>query len=235
MPRRRPVPRRRRASRVPSRAGARAMAMPVSAASLSRRQFLAGAGALAAGAALLPRLGRAQGREDRKPGAGGEVEILGPGTVQITLTINGENRALKVEPRTTLLAALRDRCGLTGAKEICDRGECGGCTVLLNDLSVYSCMMLAVAADGQQVRTVEGLAKGDALHPVQQAFVECDGLQCGFCTPGQVMSAVACCEKVKDPKPEDIRRAMAGNLCRCGATPKILEAVGAAAKRMKKG
>jgi aerobic-type carbon monoxide dehydrogenase small subunit (CoxS/CutS family) len=135
-----------------------------------------------------------------------------------------------VEPRRTLLSVLREDLGLTGAKHGCGKGTCGACTVILNGETVYACMTLAIACDGSEVRTIEGLQVGEALHPVQEAFIEHDGYQCGFCTPGQVLSTVALLEHMPDPSEEDVRREMAGNLCRCGAYPNIIKAVLAARK-----
>ncbi len=149
---------------------------------------------------------------------------------EITLTVNEKTYTLTVEPRETLLDVLRERIGLTGPKKICNRGECGGCTVLLDGLAVYSCLYLAVRADGKKITTVEGLASKDKLHPVQQAFIEKDGYQCGFCTPGFIMSSVALLNKNKNPNLEEIQSALSGNLCRCGNYFKIYEAVSAAAK-----
>jgi len=123
---------------------------------------------------------------------------------------------------------------LTGTKRTCNRGECGGCTVLLNGTPVYSCHMLALQADGGEILSVEGLAKGDKLHPVQQAFIDKDAYQCGFCTPGFIMASVALLNKTKTPSPEDIRAALAGNLCRCGNYQKIYEAVSSASETMRR-
>lgn len=149
----------------------------------------------------------------------------------ITLNVNGLQHRLEVDHRWTLLRVLRESLDLTGAKRGCDRGECGACTVLLDGRPVYSCMLLAVQVGRRQVLTVEGLASG-GLHPVQRAFVERDGGQCGFCTPGFVMSAVALLQARPDPSEEDIRQALAGNLCRCNAYGRIIESVKAAARLM---
>jgi aerobic-type carbon monoxide dehydrogenase small subunit (CoxS/CutS family) len=149
--------------------------------------------------------------------------------VDVRLRVNGEEVALHVEPHRTLLDVLRNELGLTGAKEGCGQGNCGACTVLLDGETVYACLMLAVDCAGGEVRTVEGLAQGGRLHPVQSAFVEHDGYQCGYCTPGQVMSAVALLEHDPHPSREEVERAMSGNLCRCGAYHGIVEAVLAAA------
>ncbi len=149
----------------------------------------------------------------------------------IELTINGRVRALSVEPRRTLLDALREDLHLTGAKPGCNMGQCGACTVLLDGEAVYSCLLLAVECQGRAITTIEGLAHGDALDPVQQAFIEHDALQCGFCTPGQVLALKALLLRNAQPSDEEIERAMSGNLCRCGAYPKILAAARALAGR----
>jgi len=148
-------------------------------------------------------------------------------TLSISLTINGAAHAVLLEdPRVTLLDLLRERLGLTGTKKGCDRGQCGACTVLLDGRRTNACLVLAVAQDGATVTTIEGLAEGDALHPMQQAFIEHDGFQCGFCTPGQIMSAVGLLsEGQAGADPERVREGMSGNLCRCGAYAGITEAV----------
>ncbi|HEX4912614.1 MAG TPA: (2Fe-2S)-binding protein [Vicinamibacterales bacterium] len=156
-------------------------------------------------------------------GAQGPAAI-GPGDVPITLTINGQRHQLRIEPRVTLLDALRTRLDITGPKRVCDRGACGACTVIIEGRTYYACSMLAIEAQGRNIRTVDGLAKGNALHPVQQAFCDHDGLMCGFCTPGFVMSTVALLEKNPNPSPEQARRALDGNLCRCGTNIGVLRA-----------
>ncbi len=149
------------------------------------------------------------------------------------LTINGRTRDLTVAPHESLLETLRDRLFLTGAKQGCDRGECGACTVLLNGEPVYACLTLSQACDGESVTTVEGLANGDSLHPLQEAFIAQDAVQCGFCTSGQLMAASALL--ARDPSPDEaaIREAMSGNLCRCGTYPGIVRAIAAAAESMR--
>jgi xanthine dehydrogenase YagT iron-sulfur-binding subunit len=142
----------------------------------------------------------------------------------VSLQVNGGERTLAVEPRRTLLDALRVDLGLTGSKKVCDMGDCGACTVLLDGQAVYACLTLAVDCDGREVTTIEGLAHGDALDPVQQAFVEEDAYQCGFCTPGQIMSIRALLSAEPAPSEEQVRRAISGNLCRCGAYQNIVKA-----------
>ena len=155
-------------------------------------------------------------------------------TFRLTLTVNGEPRAIELDdPRVTLLDLLRERLGLTGSKKGCDRGQCGACTVLVAGRRVNSCLALAVSLDGADILTIEGLARGDALHPVQSAFIEHDGFQRGFCTPGQIMSAVGLIrEGQAGDDPERIREGMSGNLCRCGAYIGITQAVLDAQARM---
>lgn len=161
--------------------------------------------------------------------------IRGPGAVPVTLTVNGAPRELEVEPRTTLLDALRQDLHLTGTKRVCDRGACGACTVLLDGEAIYSCMTLAVACEGRSIETIESLSADGELHPIQEAFIEEDGYQCGFCTPGQIMAAKSLLARNAEPDVEAIRRGMAGNLCRCGAYQKIFRAVDGAAKRTRAG
>ncbi len=152
----------------------------------------------------------------------------------LTLTINGEARSIALDdPRVTLLDLLRERLDLTGTKKGCDRGQCGACTVLVDGRRVNSCLALAVSHDGASITTIEGLARGDILHPVQAAFIKHDGFQCGFCTPGQIMSAVGLiAEGHAGGDPERIREGLSGNLCRCGAYAGIVEAVVDASVRM---
>jgi xanthine dehydrogenase YagT iron-sulfur-binding subunit len=167
------------------------------------------------------------------PGTQGPAATAAPDAadLKISLRVNGADRTLAVDPRTTLLDALRDRLGLTGAKKGCDHGQCGACTVLVDGRRVLSCLTLAVAAEGAGVTTIEGLARGDALHPVQAAFVEHDAFQCGFCTPGQILSAVGLIAEGRARTEGEVREAMSGNLCRCGAYPNIVAAVLDAARR----
>jgi len=206
--------------------------MPDEKSGVSRRGFLKGAGLSAAGAALLD-TGLTAMREASAAVAG--PPVVGPGRVPVTLVVNGKARKIEVEPRTTLAEALRNDVGLTGTKVVCDRGSCSACTVLLGETPVCSCMTLAVDVGDRPVTTVEGLAEGDTLHPVQEAFVEHDALQCGFCTPGMVMSCAALLKRNPNPTLEDVQAATAGNLCRCGTYPKVFEATLAAAGRAAAG
>ena len=150
---------------------------------------------------------------------------------RISTTVNGRDYELQVEPRKTLLAMLRDQLDLTGTKEGCSTGDCGACTVLMDGETVPSCLVLAVEADGRQITTIEGLARNGELHPVQDAIVESGGAQCGFCTPGVIMSAVKLLEENPKPKEDEIRAALAGNLCRCTGYTKIVDAVKLAARK----
>ena len=181
----------------------------------SRRSFLktVGAGGVAAGV-----LGPAATAE------GQSVKAIGPAAAPIQLNVNGRIHRLEVEPRVTLLDALRTRLNITGPKRVCDRGSCGACTVILDGRTVYSCSMLAIEAQGKPIRTAEGLTEGTVLHPVQQAFCDHDGLMCGFCTPGFVTSVVALLEKNPKPTRQEARKALDGNICRCGTYPRVLEA-----------
>jgi len=183
---------------------------------LSRRGFVKGAG-LAASAAMLIE-GVAEGA------AAAKDQKQGPGPVEVTLEVNGESRRVAVEPRATLVSVLRDQLGLTGTKIGCDRAACGACTVMLGDLPVPSCATFVLDAVGQRITTIEGLAQGDRLAPIQAAFVAHDALQCGFCTPGMVMSCHALLEKNAHPTEQEVRQAVSGNLCRCGTYPKVFEA-----------
>ncbi len=158
------------------------------------------------------------------------LDWLGPGRVPVTLNVNGREVEVTIEPRRTLLSVLREELGLTGTKEGCDEGNCGACTVLVDGRTVYACLVLAVDCSGRCVRTVEGLRRAENLHPVQEAFVDQDAFQCGFCTSGQIVSAVSLLEQNPKPHRGDIERAMAGNLCRCGAYPNIVAAVLEAAR-----
>ncbi len=189
----------------------------------SRRAFLKTVGMGAATAGLIhgtPEAARAA-----------QATILGPDAVPLNLKINGTLHTLTVEPRVTLLRALRNHLGLTGAKEVCERGACGACTVLLDGEPVCSCLILAVDAVGHEITTVEGLGTPDKLSPVQAAFAECDAFQCGFCTPGFVVASTALLTTNPHPSREEIKAGLAGNVCRCGTYSRIFEAVEKAAGR----
>ncbi|OPY68670.1 MAG: Carbon monoxide dehydrogenase small chain [Syntrophorhabdaceae bacterium PtaU1.Bin034] len=144
---------------------------------------------------------------------------------RITLKVNGTLKRIDVEPWTTLLDLLRDHLDLTGTKKGCDHGQCGACTVLVNERRVNSCLTLAIMQDGAEVTTIEGLAEGEVLHPLQEAFIEYDGFQCGYCTPGQICSAFGLLREGRAESPDDIRELMSGNICRCGAYPNIVAAI----------
>jgi xanthine dehydrogenase YagT iron-sulfur-binding subunit len=149
---------------------------------------------------------------------------VGPGEVPIRLRINGREQTLNVEPRMTLLDAVRNKLDMTGSKRVCDRGSCGACTMIVDGRAIYSCSTLAIESQGRNIRTVEGLANNTVLHPVQQAFCDTDGLMCGFCTPGFVVATVALLEKIPSPTPEQARKHLDGNICRCGTYVGVLEA-----------
>ena len=152
----------------------------------------------------------------------------------MTLKINGQEVTFGVEPATTLAELLRGPAGMTGTKIVCDRGSCSACTVWLDGKTVCSCMTLALDARGLEIKTIEGLATGEQLHPVQEQFIEHDAMQCGFCTPGMIMSCAALLERNKNPSLNDVKHACSGNLCRCGTYPKVFDATLAAAKQMQK-
>jgi xanthine dehydrogenase YagT iron-sulfur-binding subunit len=183
----------------------------------SRRSFLktVGAGGVAAGVLTKAPVT-----------AQGGVNAVGPGAVAISLNVNGKPLRLEVEPRVTLLDALRMRADLTGSKRGCDRGACGACTMIVDDRTVYACSTLAIEVQGKKIRTVDGLAAANGqLHPVQQAFCDKDALMCGFCTPGFVMASVGLLEKNPNPTPEQIKKGLDGNICRCGTFSRVFEAV----------
>jgi xanthine dehydrogenase YagT iron-sulfur-binding subunit len=190
-------------------------------AGFSRRAVLAGA----SGSAALP-LAASQA------GASTPATIPGGTKMDITLRVNGRDHRLTLDVRTTLLDALREHIGLTGSKKGCDQGQCGACTVHVDGRRVLSCLTLAAAVQGRPVTTIEGLADGQDLHPMQAAFVEHDAFQCGYCTPGQIMSAVACVHEGHTHSDDEIREYMSGNLCRCAAYPKIVAAIREAAPKM---
>jgi len=154
---------------------------------------------------------------------------------EIKFVLNGTAYELKVSPSTTLLEMIREDLHLTGTKEGCGQGECGSCTVIMGGKTVNSCLVLAMEADGQEITTIEGLANGEKLHPIQESFVEHAGMQCGFCTPGMIMSAKALLDKNPSPSEKEIREGIAGNFCRCTGYTKIIESISAAAVMMKGG
>lgn len=151
----------------------------------------------------------------------------------IHVTVNGQSHELSVQPWKTLLQLLREDLKLTGTKEGCGHGECGSCTVLMEDKTVNSCLVPALEADNKEIVTIEGLSEGETLHPIQESFVSHSGMQCGFCTPGMIMSAKALLDSNPDPSEEEIREGIAGNFCRCTGYTKIIESIGAAAEAMK--
>jgi len=192
---------------------------------LSRRSFVRGSALTAVGASMASATATAMAQAQADNGGAGEVQ-----PISITLKVNGAPQVLRVEPRMTLAEALRGPMGLTGTKIACNRGACSACTVWLDGLPICSCMMLAVDVGERSVTTIEGLAHGDALHPVQQAFIDHDALQCGFCTPGMIMSCAALLERNANPSADDVRSAISGHICRCGTYPHVVAATLDAAK-----
>jgi xanthine dehydrogenase YagT iron-sulfur-binding subunit len=200
------------------------------AAGISRRQFLTDAAVVGAGLTVAPLL-----TEEVETPAHAQTAAIPPtsaagaaaqsGTFDITLNINGMDHTVTIEPRVTLLDALRERLHLTGSKKGCDHGQCGACTVHIDGRRVNSCLTLAIMHQGQKITTIEGLAEGDRLHPMQAAFIAHDGFQCGYCTPGQIMSAVALVAEGHARSADEIREQMSGNICRCGAYTNIAAAV----------
>ena len=206
---------------------------------VSRRHFIQGV-ALSAGAAAVSEkglLGNVQSTDGKDSGK------IGPEPVNVTLNINGKDIKLRVEPRVTLLNALRDHLNiktkshidLTGSKKVCDRASCGACTVIVDGITVYSCSMLAVEAQRKKIVTVEGLTENGQPHPIQEAFVECDGFMCGFCTPGFIVSSKDLLDKNPHPSSTEIKRGINGNICRCGTYHGIFKAIKLASTRMKGG
>ena len=191
--------------------------------SITRREMLTGAAALAAVSAEA-----LAAKQTEAP------QALAGATVPVNMLVNGKARELRLDPRVTVLDALREHLHLTGSKKGCDQGQCGACTVHIDGQRVLSCLTLAVAAQGKRIETIEGLtANGQALHPMQQAFIDQDGFQCGYCTPGQIMSAIACVKEGHAQTDADIREYMSGNLCRCAAYPKIVAAIKQARAKME--
>jgi xanthine dehydrogenase YagT iron-sulfur-binding subunit len=198
----------------------------------SRRHFLSQLAALSASLTIAaPAARAASSKESSRPETpdSEQPESL----VDIVLNVNGQEKPLKVDSRVTVLDAVRDRLNMSGTKKGCDHGACGACTVFIDGKRVLSCLTLAVMTQGKEITTIEGLAHGDELHPVQAAFVTCDGFQCGYCTPGQIMSAVGCIREGHTGSDTEIREFMSGNLCRCGAYPNIVQAIKQAATQMK--
>jgi xanthine dehydrogenase YagT iron-sulfur-binding subunit len=197
---------------------------------VSRRDFLKGlSGSVAATAALMTGEEEKANAQDVPPATGTRLK----GVVRVKLNINGETKTADVEPRTTLLNLLRDQLDLTGAKKVCDRASCGACTVIVDGKTVYSCSMLAVDAQGKKITTVEGLGSPEHMSPVQESFVTYDGLMCGFCTPGFVMSCTALLQHNPNPTLAQVKEGCSGNICRCGTYPRVFEAALAAAKKMR--
>jgi xanthine dehydrogenase YagT iron-sulfur-binding subunit len=190
----------------------------------SRREFLERTALAGGGVAFAPLV------EVDAAAAPARQKAIEP--IEVTFTVNGASHALRLDPRTTLLDALREHLGLTGTKKGCDMGACGACTVLADGRRINACLTLAAMQDGKAITTIEGLAAGEVLHPVQAAFLAEDGFQCGYCTPGQIMSAVALIEEGRTRSDAEIREFMSGNICRCGAYPNIVAAIKSAAKRV---
>lgn len=195
----------------------------------SRRSFLQGMGIGGGAVATLP-TGLLV-----KPETASAAPTMGPGAVKVSLRINGKVQSLNLEPRVTLLDALRNHLDMTGAKKVCDRGTCGACTVIMNGRAVYSCSVLAIEAQGKDIQTIEGIGSLSKLHPVSAAFVENDAQQCGFCTPGFVMAVKAFIDRHPNPTMDQVKRGLGGNLCRCGTYVGVRQAALDAAKEMKGG
>jgi len=162
------------------------------------------------------------------------MELRGPGALDLSLTVTGRDVVVHVPPHRSLLDALRDSLGLTGAKKVCNEGDCGACTVIVDGRTVYSCLTLAISCEGRVIETIESLSEAGTLHPVQEAFIEHDAYQCGFCTPGQVMSIVALLRADPSAREDDVKRAVSGNLCRCGAYANIVAAGVSASRALAK-
>ena len=187
---------------------------------VSRRGFLKGAGFTAATTVL--ETATAVARDARQ--AAHEEPSTGPNAVTLKLSVNGQEHAVTIEPRYTLAETLRDHLSLTGTKVVCDRGSCSACTVRIDKVPSLACMTLAIDTVGRHITTIEGLSRGDQMHPLQAAFVKHDAMQCGFCTPGMVMSCAALLERNPNPNLDDVKHAVSGNLCRCGTYPKVFAA-----------
>ena len=191
----------------------------------TRRTFLRATGTSAAAAVVTACVSASPksppGQKSAEIPEGPHIE----GAVPVTLRINGKDRTLRIDPRTTLLDCIRETVGLTGTKKGCDHGQCGACTVHVNGRRVNSCLSLALMHDGEEITTIEGLGTPDAMHPMQAAFVACDGYQCGYCTSGQIMSATALLREPCGPDDASVKELMSGNICRCGAYPNIVAAI----------
>jgi len=198
----------------------------------TRRKFLLTTGtsvAASLAAAYVPALANSAAGESGSASAGAELNV--EGAVPITLRINGKDHQLRIDPRTTLLDCIRETVALTGTKKGCDHGQCGACTVHVNGKRVLSCLNLALMHDGNEITTIEGLGTPEAMHPMQAAFLACDGYQCGYCTSGQIMSAVALLKEPCGPDDAAVKELMSGNICRCGAYANIVEAIQQVRKR----
>ncbi len=197
---------------------------------LTRRQVLEAGTAVSISGAISPAIAQEQ------PPANASSPLPEHGvTVDVVCRINGQPTALQIDARASLLDMLRERLGLVGAKKGCDHGQCGACTVHLDGRRIASCLTLAAKVDGREVTTIEGIAGDHGLHPMQQAFIDHDALQCGYCTPGQIMAAIACVKEGHASSPEDIREYMSGNICRCGAYVGIVAAIEQAAPQIERG
>lgn len=194
---------------------------------ITRRQVLE-AGTIVSVSGLLPAAAQAQALSPQPAPENGA-------TVQVSFHVNSHAIALEIDARASLLDMLRERLGLVGAKKGCDHGQCGACTVHIDGRRVASCLTLAAKVDGRDVTTIEGIGSADALHPMQQAFIDHDALQCGYCTPGQIMAAIACVKEGHASTPEEIREYMSGNICRCGAYVGIVAAIEQAAPQIERG
>jgi xanthine dehydrogenase YagT iron-sulfur-binding subunit len=194
---------------------------------VTRRQVLE-VGTIVSMSGMLPAAAKAQGSVSQPTPENGA-------TVRVSFQINGQPGAMEIDARASLLDMLRERLGLAGAKKGCDHGQCGACTVHIDGRRVASCLTLAAKVDGRTVTTIEGIGSADALHPMQQAFIDHDALQCGYCTPGQIMAAIACVKEGHASTPEDIREYMSGNICRCGAYVGIVAAIQQAAPQIERG
>jgi xanthine dehydrogenase YagT iron-sulfur-binding subunit len=200
---------------------------PIEPVTFTRREFTIGSLYAGAAVALFGCRGKETARHEPPVTP---PKVPQPPEYDVTLNINGSDRRLTIEARVSLLDALRERLGLTGTKKGCDHGQCGACTVHVDGRRIKSCMQLAIMTQGQKITTIEGLGSGDTLHPMQAAFIEHDGFQCGYCTPGQIMSAVALLSEGRAKTDAEVREHMSGNICRCGAYPNIIAAIQTARK-----